>query len=136
MKIEYIAKSKGRAWEIGDTAEFKGVVEEGYALKYMMSGWAKPLDEAASKALARALSQATAAEAALVASAARERIENAFRAQADGLIPLLAAPVGKTDAVVDDQAAAAEAERLASAAREKVENAARAQADGRKARPT
>ncbi len=50
MKIEFVQTAKGRDFKVGDIVEFKGMVEEGYAQKYIARGWARLVDAAAAKA--------------------------------------------------------------------------------------
>ena len=81
MKIEFIEAPKGRDYKAGDIVEFKGRVDEGYALKYISRGWAKPYDESAIKAAEKAAREE---EARLKAEAdAKARDDAAARAKAD-----------------------------------------------------
>lgn len=51
MKIKMLETPKGRAeYEKGQTYDFNGPVEEGYARKFIARGWAEPVDKAAEKA--------------------------------------------------------------------------------------
>lgn len=67
MKIKMIETPKGRPeYKAGETYEFNGPLEEGYARKFVARGWAEPVDGSAKEA-AREDNQtratATAAEA-------------------------------------------------------------------------
>lgn len=53
MKIKFTEAPKGRAYKAGDIVEFKGKIDEGYALKYISRGWAEPYDDSAEKAAAK-----------------------------------------------------------------------------------
>lgn len=54
MKIKFIESPNGREHKKGDIVDFKGRVEETYALKYIARGWAEPVDEAAIRAAEKA----------------------------------------------------------------------------------
>lgn len=54
MKIKFVTAPKGRDYKVGQVVEFKGKVEETYALKFLSRGWAEPFDEAAAKAAEKA----------------------------------------------------------------------------------
>lgn len=50
MKIKFIEAPKGRDYKVGDIVEFKGLISEGYAQKYINRGWAiEVADEKPSK---------------------------------------------------------------------------------------
>ena len=60
MKIKFIVAPKGRNYKVGEVVDFKGAVEETYAMKYISREWAEPYDESAIKAADKAARDAQA----------------------------------------------------------------------------
>lgn len=91
MKIKFIQAPKGRDYKVGETVDFKGPVEQTYAMKFIQRGWAEPVDEAAIKASEKA------------AREAQEKIEGEARAAADAKAKVEAATKAQNQAGATDQ---------------------------------
>lgn len=79
MKIKFIEAPKGRDFKKGDVVDFKGKVDETYALKYIARGWAEPVDEAA----VRAADKAEKEEKERADAEAKARAESGAKTNAD-----------------------------------------------------
>lgn len=83
MKIKFLISPKGRPeYKKGESYDFNGPIEEGYARKFIDKGWAEPVDKAAERAAKEDADKKAAEEKAKVEQDAKDKADTVARIRA------------------------------------------------------